>query len=891
MSVPRQNRRVPVRVHVARLAALAPLVSILLVARPAQAADTDRVPLGSMPTPPASLSTTGDFATDTYGDPWDFSNDQDVPPVPAVGVTATNAVSIANGVLSTTTHDTSEIRFLMNWSQLLHTLPWGHDSAIHPIDAGRYTQATFRLRASADLQLSVQWVTASGQIGAIPFALTAGTWQTVHFDLTDRKNFPGGGADAAWAGPIVKFMLFRGLVPGNPAVDVDVDYMRVHRADAPREPDPALAVPQLVAPSERAGADYATVENGNPWDFAGLNDIADSNGLNNLAINADGDLTGVTVGNDSWISLPLGPTLNTDRYHHLTIDICYGGGFSLGGQAGGGMVGRMVWLPHGSETMVVSQDFLVFPGCQSINIDMVTNPPAAINDESVDRPTGWRGVRIDTLRFDLNEDPGQRPFTLKNISLTDDLAVSSSTPITFRDAAGAPGATADLYASSTYGSFTGTKIASDLPVASGVNTFNWNGTDSDGDPMPNGVYWLYLVITTDAGPDVVHATAATRIEKPVPSTPSYFVPLAPSRVLDTRNGTGGNIYPVAEGMFTEVRVTGVGGVPEGDVTAVVLNVTATNASGDGYITAWPSGEPRPLVSNVNFLPLQTVPNLVTVKVGANGRVNLYNSAGFTDLIADVSGYYTTKAPATGGKFTALTPFRLLDTRDGTGGTNGPLGLNGQLNLTVTGVGGVPSTGVSGVALNVTVDQPTGTGFLTVWPAGEPRPTASTHNYTPSLTVANLVLAKVGAGGQVSVYNSAGLTHVVADVIGYFSANGGLFVPISPLRVVDTRDNTGGVPGALGEGETRSLTMTTGPVPGAAKATVVNVTSVDSTVPSFITVWPTGSPRPLASTLNPRPFAAVPNQAYLRLGSNGRLDTFNNAGSTNVIVDVFGYFTE
>ena len=86
-------------------------------------------------------------------------------------------------------------------------------------------------------------------------------------------------------------------------------------------------------------------------------------------------------------------------------------------------------------------------------------------------------------------------------------------------------------------------------------------------------------------------------------------------------------------------------------------------------------------------------------------------------------------------------------------------------------------------------------------------------------------------------------------------------------------------------------MIVGPVPASAKAAVVNVTSVDSTDPSFITVWPTGSPRPLASTLNPRPGAAVPNQAYLRLGTNGRLDAFNNAGSTNVIVDVFGYFTE
>jgi hypothetical protein len=206
------------------------------------------------------------------------------------------------------------------------------------------------------------------------------------------------------------------------------------------------------------------------------------------------------------------------------------------------------------------------------------------------------------------------------------------------------------------------------------------------------------------------------------------------------------------------------------------------------------------------------------------------------------------------------------------------------------VGGVPPSGVSGVALNVTVDQPTGTGYLSVWPTGRPRPTASTHNYVPGLTVANLVLAKVGDGGQVSVYNSAGLTHVIADVIGYFSDDGGLFVPVSPQRLVDTRDGTGGVPGPLGPSETRSLNMTAGPVPPGAKSVVVNVTSVDSTEPSFITVWPSDAERPLASTVNPRPGAAVPNQAYLRLGGDGRLNAYNNGGATSLIVDAFGYFT-
>ncbi len=93
----------------------------------------------------------------------------------------------------------------------------------------------------------------------------------------------------------------------------------------------------------------------------------------------------------------------------------------------------------------------------------------------------------------------------------------------------------------------------------------------------------------------------------------------------------------------------------------------------------------------------------------------------------------------------------------------------------------------------------------MWPTGEGQPLASSHNFVPGLTVANLVLAKVGAGGQVSIFNSAGATHVVADVVGYFSAAGGLFVPVSPQRIVDSRFGVGrGVGGPLGQGESVSV---------------------------------------------------------------------------------------
>jgi hypothetical protein len=152
-----------------------------------------------------------------------------------------------------------------------------------------------------------------------------------------------------------------------------------------------------------------------------------------------------------------------------------------------------------------------------------------------------------------------------------------------------------------------------------------------------------------------------------------------------------------------------------------------------------------------------------------------------------------------------------------------------------------------------------------------------------------VLAKVGAGGKVSIFNSAGSTHLVADVIGYFSSSGGAFVPVSPRRLVDTRDGTGIVAGQLGPESKVTPSLATGsPVPSSATAVVVNVTSVNSSHPSYVTAYPAGVSRPNASTMNPRPGVPVPNQAYLKLGSTGRLDVFNFSGSTDVVIDVFGY---
>lgn len=246
-----------------------------------------------------------------------------------------------------------------------------------------------------------------------------------------------------------------------------------------------------------------------------------------------------------------------------------------------------------------------------------------------------------------------------------------------------------------------------------------------------------------------------------------FEPVSPSRILDTRDGTGGGAR-IGPGASFDLQVSGRGGIPSSGAQAAVLNVTVTGPTADSFLTVYPAGESRPLASNVNFVPASTVASRAQVKLGAGGKVTIYNGGGSSDVIVDVSGWYT-DASVTGtlGAFVPLIPARILDTRDGTGGIPGPLGTGGTVEVQITGRGGVPSSGARAVILNVTVTQPVADGYLTIFPAGDARPLASDLNYVAGDNQPNLVVVKLGTGGKVGLYASAG-THVIYDVAGWIS---------------------------------------------------------------------------------------------------------------------------
>ena len=127
-----------------------------------------------------------------------------------------------------------------------------------------------------------------------------------------------------------------------------------------------------------------------------------------------------------------------------------------------------------------------------------------------------------------------------------------------------------------------------------------------------------------------------------------------------------------------------------------------------------------------------------------------------------------------------------------------------------------------------------------------------------------------------------------------------FVPITPCRVLDTRpgsDKVGNRSTPIGGGESHTVAahgnngQCTG-IPTAATGLSLNVTALDATTPTFLTVWPTGAARPTASNLNPSPGAPpTPNAVSTGLSADGRFDIFNASGTVNVIIDINGYYID
>lgn len=418
-----------------------------------------------------------------------------------------------------------------------------------------------------------------------------------------------------------------------------------------------------------------------------------------------------------------------------------------------------------------------------------------------------------------------------------------------------------------------------------------------------------------------------------------YHPLTPARIFDSRPGLPGSERDVAPlgakpvstaGSTFDIQVLGLGGVPASaaDVLGVVVNITVTDPTSNGYLNAYGTNAAAGTAAIINFTPAQTVPNLAIVRPGEGGKLTIKLAAGTgtAHVVVDVFGWFSTSAAAgRGARLVPVTPGRVLDTRTGLGRTSTePLGPGEFTSLRIRGVDAVDpprpdivpdDTDVVGVVLNMAGVNNLATSaatHLSVIPSdlGGAKPSTANLNLSRGQVKSNMVVVPLDpVDGSIRVYNNSATTHVVLDVVGYLVAGepvttrAGRVVPLSaPYRVFDTREQQwNGVPLGPGQAEDWSFADFAGSVTiggvsvGKQLGVIGNLTSASLTrqyatqpVGSYLTVYPSDAERPTSANLNMVENQIVPNMVIMKYSttvSNGPLvRVYNYAGFNHYIYD-------
>ncbi len=421
----------------------------------------------------------------------------------------------------------------------------------------------------------------------------------------------------------------------------------------------------------------------------------------------------------------------------------------------------------------------------------------------------------------------------------------------------------------------------------------------------------------------VRAVNASGAGPTASSSPTLVPPPGPmmtfnaERFMDT-SPSGSTIDDVAEatgafgaGEWRTLQIAGRGSVPAAGVGAVAVTLTAVTPSSRGYVAVSPTRPASaPTTSNLNFATGQTASNAAIVTLSGAGTIEVFNSAGANNLQVDVMGW----SPVA-GSFQGVEPARLLETRagkttvDGVAQGGGAVLSETELQVPILGRGGVPATGVSAVAVNVTAVLPTFGGFLTVYPSGVALPDASTLNFTTGRNVANLAVIPVGADGSITLRPQLGVVpgqsvHLLIDVTGWFPSTGS-FTGTTPARLLETRAlprvTIDGI--AQGAGPSANGSVTSVPVLGrggvpasGVSSVVVNVTAVLPTANGSATVFARMAPGvapPVATSLSFGAGLNVPGLVIARVAPDGTISISlamaGGSSSAHLLVDVMGWF--
>jgi hypothetical protein len=378
-----------------------------------------------------------------------------------------------------------------------------------------------------------------------------------------------------------------------------------------------------------------------------------------------------------------------------------------------------------------------------------------------------------------------------------------------------------------------------------------------------------------------------------------FHPVTPVRLLDTRyaNGLTGKLVAGTPRTF---QITGRGGpsnVPLG-ATAVTANVTIVNSGAASSVYLGPAEIASPPTATINFNKgdITAFGSTIAIDpVGGTMSVTYMAASGTTDLVLDVTGYFS---PGIGGDtFHALTPIRLLDTRTGNGIAKAKVKANVPITFKLWNRG-VPPT-AKAVTGNLTVTGSNNGWAVYIGPARVVKPTSSTINFVKGQIRANSLTVPLSATGTLwatFMSGSGSKTDLVFDVTGYYTADlsGYRYVPITPAPYLDTRPNPGiGLTGTFSANTPRTFTVRgIGDVPAFATGVTGIVSVYNQTNNWAVFVGPTEVIKPTTSNLNFVKGNNCSNGVTVALGPTGTLSITYMGGAgntTNIEFVVTGYF--
>lgn len=315
------------------------------------------------------------------------------------------------------------------------------------------------------------------------------------------------------------------------------------------------------------------------------------------------------------------------------------------------------------------------------------------------------------------------------------------------------------------------------PITSATNWPGANNTVTGYQIVPIGLDGKIAIYNDSTGTThlLVDLTGYYTSDATLTGDQTYHPLTSAQRILDTASSTAHtNLQatgPVAAGSTFTLTATGFDGIPStptATVTALAINLTAFDQSGGGIIEAYEDGTTEPTDTTLTYSSSQTASLVADVNLSSAGKIDINNiGSNKTDVIGDVSGYFTTDM--TGEAYHTVNPTRLVDTRSGIGGTTGALAASGVYTISGGDTQQITTEPNPTLALMLTATEETEAGDAVAYPTGATVPGTSNLNWTAGRNIANLALTPTDSTGAVSITNqSTGTTQLVVDCSGYFA---------------------------------------------------------------------------------------------------------------------------